>query len=69
MNDKNFVDKALDHLMSQINGKVTQLQEAMADDNAKDFAEYKKMCGEVKGLLTARFYITDLQRRLEHQDD
>jgi hypothetical protein len=69
MNDQIFIDKALDHLMSQINDKVTQLQEAMADDNAKDFAEYKKMCGEVKGLLTARFYITDLQKRLTQEDD
>lgn len=69
MSDKIFIDKALDHLLSQINDKVNQLQEAMADDNAKDFAEYKKMCGEVKGLLTARFYITDLQKRLTHEDD
>ncbi len=64
-----FIDKALEHLMSQVDSKVQQLQEAMADDNAKDFAEYKKMCGEVKGLLTARLYITDLQRRLEDQDE
>ena len=68
MNDQ-FIDKAFEHLMSQIDSKVQQLQEAMADDNAKDFAEYKKMCGEVKGLLTARLYIADLQRRLETQDE
>jgi hypothetical protein len=68
MNEQ-FIDKALEHLMSQVDSKVQQLQEAMADDNAKDFAEYKKMCGEVKGLLTARLYITDLQRRLETQDE
>jgi len=27
------------------------------------------MCGEVKGLLTARLYITDLQERLKTNDD
>lgn len=64
-----FIDKALGHLMSLIDSKVQQLQEALADDMAKDFPEYKKMCGEVKGLLTARLYITDLQKRLEDQDD
>jgi hypothetical protein len=64
-----FIDKAFEHLRSQIDSKVQQLQEAMADDNAKDFSEYKKMCGEVKGLLTARLYIKDLQRRLENQDE
>lgn len=68
MNDR-FIDKALEHLMSQIDSRVLQLQEALADDNARDFAEYKKMCGEVKGLLTARLYITDLQQRLEDQDE
>jgi hypothetical protein len=68
VNDQ-FIDKAFEHLRSQIDSKVQQLQEALADDNAKDFAEYKKMCGEVKGLLTARLYITDLQRRLETQDE
>ncbi len=69
MNDPVFIDKAFNHLLSQIDSKITQLQEALADDNARDFAEYKKMCGEVKGLLTARFHITDLQRRLEDQDE
>lgn len=68
MNDR-FIDKALEHLMSQIDSRVLQLQEALADDNARDFAEYKKMCGEVKGLLTTRLYITDLQQRLEDQDE
>jgi hypothetical protein len=27
------------------------------------------MCGEVKGLLTARLYIIDLQERVNHDDD
>ena len=64
-----FIDKALGHLKSQIDEKVQQLQDALAYDNAKDFAEYRKICGEVKGLLTARLYITDLQQRLEDQDE
>ena len=68
MNDR-FIDKALEHLMSQIDSRVLQLQEALADDNARDFAEYKKMCGEVKGLLTARLYIIDLQERVTNDDD
>ena len=69
MNDPVFIDKAFNHLLSQIDSKITQLQEALADDNARDFAEYKKMCGEVKGLLTARLYIIDLQERVTNNDD
>lgn len=64
-----MTDKALEHLIKQINDKVLQLQEALADDNVKDYAEYKKTCGEVKGLLTARLYILDLQQRLRTSDD
>lgn len=65
-----MIDKALSHLMKQIDEKVLQLQEALADDNVKDYMEYKKTCGEVKGLLTARIYISDLQKRLlESEDD
>lgn len=65
-----MIDKALSHLMKQIDEKVLQLQEALADDNVKDYMEYKKTCGEVKGLLTARLYISDLQKRLlESEDD
>jgi hypothetical protein len=64
-----MTDKALEHLIKQINDKILQLQEALADDNVKDYAEYKKTCGEVKGLLTARIYIIDLQQRLRTSDD
>ena len=64
-----MTDKALEHLIKQINDKILQLQEALADDNVKDYPEYKKTCGEVKGLLTARLYISDLQQRLRTSDD
>jgi len=56
-------------LTGKVDDKILQLQEAIADGNAADFAEYKKMCGEIKGLLTARSYIKDLQERLNHDDD
>jgi hypothetical protein len=42
---------------------------SLADGKAEDFSEYKKMCGEVKGLLTARLYIQDLQERIINNDD
>jgi hypothetical protein len=64
-----MIEKYLEHLSVKMNDKVLQLQEAMGDGNAADFSEYKKMCGEIKGLLTARSYIKDLQERLTHDDD
>lgn len=64
-----MIDKYLEHLTAKVNDKILQLQEAMADGNANDFAEYKKMCGEIKGLLTARSFIQDLHERLKQNDD
>lgn len=64
-----MIDKYLEHLSSKIDDKVSQLQINLADGNAMDYSEYKKMCGEVKGLLTARLFIADLQERLKHNDD
>jgi hypothetical protein len=64
-----MIDKYLEHLSKKIDDKVGQLQINLADGNAMDYSEYKKMCGEVKGLLTARLFITDLQERLKNDDD
>lgn len=64
-----MIDKYLKLLSGKIDDKVSQLQMAIADGKADDYAEYKKMCGEVKGLLTARLYIIDLQERVVNNDD
>jgi hypothetical protein len=64
-----MIDNYLQHLSKKIDDKVSQLQESLADGNAGDFSEYKKMCGEVKGLLTARLFISDLQERLKTHDE
>jgi hypothetical protein len=63
------IDKYLILLASKLEDRVLQLQEAIADGNAQDFAGYKHMCGEVKGLLSARAHIKDLQERLTNNDD
>jgi hypothetical protein len=64
-----MIDKYLKLLASKIDDKVSQLQMSIADGKADDYAEYKKICGEVKGLLTARLYIQDLQERVTQNDD
>ena len=64
-----MIDKALEHLRAKIDDKIQQLQEHVADGNAEDYAEYKKLCGEIKGLLTARLFTIDLQERLKDPED
>jgi len=62
-------DKILKLLSEKIDDKVAQLQEALGSGSAKDYVEYKAMVGEIKGLLTARLNIQDLQKHLEESDD
>lgn len=59
----------LELLLKQVDEKVLQLQEHTASGGAASFEEYKAVCGEIKGLLTARMYVKDLQQRMENSDD
>jgi hypothetical protein len=64
-----MIEKALRLLTEQIDQKVKQLQEDLGSGNAKSFEDYKATCGEIKGLLTARLNIVDLQKNIEESDD
>ena len=59
----------LDVLIQQLDEKVLQLQEALAAGRVETFEEYKKMCGEIRGLLTARGYALDLKQTMEKSDE
>jgi hypothetical protein len=62
-------NKALGVVVNAIDSKVEQLQEALADGRVESYDEYKKVCGEIRGLLTARNYITDLNKSMESSDE
>jgi hypothetical protein len=56
-------------LVKQSDEKVAQLRDYLAEGRAENFEEYKKLCGEIKGLLTVRGYALDLQQTMEKMDD
>jgi len=60
---------AMDVLLKNIEERREALARALVDGTARDYAEYKAMCGEVRGLSVAHSFITDLVRRLEQDDD
>ena len=62
-------EKILDHLLKKMDDKVKILEEALGIGEAKDYADYQRMCGDIKGLLTLRLEISDLRSRLEHFDE
>jgi hypothetical protein len=59
----------LEVLLKQIDEKVQQLQDSIVNGNIDKFEDYKKLCGEVRGLLTARGYTLDLKDRMEKSDE
>ena len=60
---------AFDILIKQADEKIEQLKDYLAEGKAETFEEYKKLCGEVRGLLIMRGYTLDLKQRLETSDD
>jgi hypothetical protein len=63
------MDKALEVLIKQVRDKRDQIVEAVANNAAKDFADYQKLCGEIRGLSLAEGYILDLAKKMEFSDE
>ena len=60
---------AFDVIVQQIDDKVTQLKDYLSEGRSENFEEYKKTCGEIKGLIIARGYTLDLKQRMENSDE
>lgn len=60
---------AIDVVLKNIEEHRESVSRALFDGSAKDFAEYKAMCGEIRGLSLAHSFITDLVRKLEQEDE
>jgi hypothetical protein len=56
-------------VLREIEERQKSLADALASGAAKDHAEYRFMCGEIRGLSFAHSYVTDLVRKLEQDDD
>lgn len=63
------MDKALAIIKERINEKQAFLAKAVSEGIAKDYAEYRAMCGEIRGLSIAEGFILDLADQMEHNDD
>ena len=61
--------KIFEVLNQKINERVQDLTGALSDGTAKDYADYRGMCGVIKGLRTAQFELNDLLRKIKDDDD
>ena len=58
----------LEILMGQIDEKADLLKGAGVD-GYMDHIQYQRVCGEIRGLLTAKGYILDLKDKMERMND
>lgn len=63
------VQKAFSVVNTEIDQKVEQIREFLAGGSARSIEEYRGLCGQIKGLLTARSYIQDLTNHMESSDE
>jgi hypothetical protein len=62
-------EKILQHLLKEMKEREQSLSGSICDGGAKDYAEYRYLCGQIQGLGFAQMTITDLVRRLEKFDE
>lgn len=61
--------KIFDVLNKKINERIQDINGSLCDGTAKDYAEYRGMCGVIKGLRTAQYELNDLLRKIKESDD
>lgn len=60
---------AFDVVLKELEDRRESVAQVLISGAAKDFPEYKSMCGEIRGLSIAYSFITDLVRKMETNDD
>jgi hypothetical protein len=63
------MDKTLEIIIQQVRDKRHQIVEAVSNSAAKDYSEYQKLCGEIRGLSIAEGFILDLAKTMELSDE
>jgi hypothetical protein len=56
-------------LQKKLEERKRLIVESVGSGAAKDYAEYRDLCGVIRGLTTAQQEIEDLVRKLKENDD
>ena len=59
----------LEYLTKQIHDEQSRITEALAEGKAKDFTQYREMCGVLRGLTIAHNLVAELAERIEESDE
>lgn len=59
----------LQWIRKELNERMTQLAEGIAAGQCQGFDDYRRACGELRGLEYAMSLLTEIQQRQEKHDD
>ena len=63
------MDKVLAHLIAEIDKLRGDQATFLIGGGAKDFAEYRHVCGVIRGLTHAEQLVKDLVQKMEYSDE
>jgi hypothetical protein len=58
-----------EYITKQLRERSEIVSERLGTGGAKDYAEYRELCGQIQGLLYAQSVISDLVRKMESNED
>jgi len=61
--------RIFDYINDKINDQVDLTLNSLCDGAAKDYAEYRALCGVIQGLRSAQLEIKDLARKMKVDED
>ena len=62
-------EQALKHVAKEFDKLRSDQITFLAGGGAKDFAEYRHVCGVIRGLTHAEQLVKDLVQKMEYSDD
>ena len=63
------MDETLEYLVKKIEDRRKEIEISLGDGAAKDYASYQYSVGNIQGLLTVKYIIQDLAKRMENAED
>lgn len=63
------MDKVIEVVLRELRSRRVQLSEAVSSGAAKNYDEYRYMCGEIRGLTNVEMYLLDLAKNMESFDE
>ena len=60
---------ALTLLQKQMEEEKVSVVDALVSAAAADHAEYRAMCGQIRGLAIAQRLVADMEKRLQRQEE